>query len=152
MLGARGASQNTPGAWVYSASTAREAKLERMFAAGWTTELFEALWKPPALKYIPAILGDAVRVYLPGGLGGRGREEYVRAVEELLALVPELWLDVKEQAMSADGEFGFARWVMHATGANGPFELDGVDRARVRNRLVCENYVFFDTAQLRRSA
>src|SRR5262249_13676981 len=152
MLGARGASQNTPGAGGYSASIEREAKLESMFAAGWTTELFAEFWKAPDLKYIPSIVADDVVGYWPGGRVVRGRQEYVRALEELLALLPDLWLDVKEQAMSADGEFGFARWVMHATGANGPFELDGVDRARVRNRLVCENYVFFDTAQLRRSA
>jgi hypothetical protein len=44
-------------------------------------------------------------------------------------------------------EFGFTRWVMHATVANGSFELDGMDRARVRDGLVCENYVFFDSAQ-----
>jgi hypothetical protein len=46
--------------------------------------------------------------------------------------------------MSADGEFGFSRWVMHATGANGPFELVGMDRTRVRDGLVRENYIFFD--------
>jgi hypothetical protein len=36
---------------------------------------------------------------------------------------------------------------MHATGVNGPFELDGMDRTRVRDGLVCENYVFFDPIQ-----
>jgi hypothetical protein len=53
---------------------------------------------------------------------------------------------VAEHAMSADGEFGFSRWVMHGTGARGPFELVGMDRTRVRDGLVCENYVFFDLA------
>jgi hypothetical protein len=56
---------------------------------------------------------------------------------------------VTEHAMSADGEFGFSRWVMHATCANGPFELDGMDHTRVRDGLVCENSVFFDSAQFR---
>ena len=36
--------------------------------------------------------------------------------------------------MSADGEFGFSRWVMHATGANGPFKLDGMDRTQSPRR------------------
>jgi hypothetical protein len=36
---------------------------------------------------------------------------------------------------------------MHGTGARGPFELVGMDRTRVRDGLVCENYVFFDLAQ-----
>jgi hypothetical protein len=49
--------------------------------------------------------------------------------------------------MSANGGFGFSRWVMHATGANGPFQLDGMDRTRVRDGLVCENYAFFDPIQ-----
>jgi hypothetical protein len=49
--------------------------------------------------------------------------------------------------MSADGEFGFSRWVMRATGANGSFELVGMDRTRVRDGLVCENYVLFDSRQ-----
>jgi hypothetical protein len=77
----------------------------------------------------------------------RGRDAYMNALEELLSLLPDLSLDVKEHTMSADSQFGFTRWVMHATGASGPFELDGMDRTRVRDGLVCENYVFFDTAQ-----
>jgi hypothetical protein len=51
--------------------------------------------------------------------------------------------------MSADGQFGFSRWVMRATGANGQFALDRMDRARVRDGRVCENYIFFDSAQFR---
>ena len=35
----------------------------------------------------------------------------------------------------------------HATGANGPFEMNGMDRTRVRDGLVCENYVFFDSSE-----
>jgi hypothetical protein len=74
----------------------------------------------------------------------------MQALEELLALLPDLRLEVPEHTMSADGEFGFSRWVMHATGAKGPFELDGMDRTRVRDGLVCENYAFFDSAQFQR--
>ena len=36
---------------------------------------------------------------------------------------------------------------MHATGANGPFEMNGMDRTRVHDGLVCENYVFFDSSE-----
>jgi hypothetical protein len=49
--------------------------------------------------------------------------------------------------MSADGQFGFSQWVMVATRANGPFEMNGMDRTRVRDGLVCENYVFYDPAE-----
>jgi hypothetical protein len=74
----------------------------------------------------------------------RGAEQYLQALEELLTLVPDLRLEVPKHTMSADGEFGFSRWVMQGTGARGPFELVGMDRTRVRDGLVCENYVFFD--------
>ena len=125
----------------------RDARLEELFNGGWTTELFAEFWKAPDLKRIPSIITDDVVGYWPGGRIVRGRDAYMEALEELLALLPDIRLDVKEHTMSADGEFGFARWVMHATGANGPFELDGMDRTRVLDGLVCENYVFFDSAQ-----
>ena len=96
----------------------------------------------------PIITGDVVG-YWPGGRTVRSRAAYMRRLEELLGLLLDLRLDVREHTMSADGAFGFSRWVMHATGANGPFELDGMDRTRVRDGLVCENYVFFDSAQFR---
>jgi hypothetical protein len=35
---------------------------------------------------------------------------------------------------------------MHATGGHGPFELTGIDRVRVRDGLVAENVIVFDTA------
>jgi len=46
----------------------------------------------------------------------------MRALQDLVALLPDVRLEVPEHAMSADGQFGFAWWVMHATGPNGPFE------------------------------
>jgi ketosteroid isomerase-like protein len=129
------------------ATREREARLEELFAAGWTTELFAEFWKAPDLKWVPSIITDDVVGYWPGGRSVRGKADYTQALEDLLAQLPDLWLDVKEHAMSADGEFGFSRWVMHATGANGPFELVGMDRTRVRDGLVCENYVFFDSSE-----
>jgi ketosteroid isomerase-like protein len=131
------------------ATRERESRLEELFAAGWTTELFAEFWEAPDLKLIPPIITDDVVGYWPGGRTVRGKAEYMQALEELLALLPDLRLEVREHAMSPDGEFGFSRWVMHATGAGGPFELDGMDRTQVRDGLVCENYVFFDLAQFR---
>lgn len=69
---------------------------------------------------------------------------------DLLTSLPDLRLEIHEQAMS--GEFGFSRWTMHATGAAGPFAMTGMDRTRVRGGLVCENYIFFDTALFARLA
>jgi hypothetical protein len=93
------------------------------------------------------IITDDVIGYWPGGRTVRGKDAYVGALEDLFALLPDIRLEVKEHTMTPDGQFGFARWVMHATGANGPFELDGMDRTRVRDGLVCENYVFYDSAR-----
>jgi ketosteroid isomerase-like protein len=131
------------------ATRERQDRLEELFAAGWTTELFAEFWKAPDLEYVPSIITDDVVGYWPGGRTVRGKAEYMQALEELLTLLPDLRLEVAEHTMSSDGEFGFSRWVMHATGANGPFELDGMDRTRVRDGLVCENYVFFDSAQFK---
>jgi ketosteroid isomerase-like protein len=131
------------------ATPEREARLKELFAAGWTTELFAEFWAAPDLKYIPAIITDDVVGYWPGGRTARGKVEYMQALEDLLALLPDLRLEVPEHTMSADGEFGFSHWVMHATGVNGPFELDGMDRTRVRDGLVCENYAILDSAQFK---
>jgi hypothetical protein len=125
----------------------REARLEELFAAGWTTELFAEFWAALDLTYIPSIITDDVVGYWPGGRTVRGKAEYMQALEDLLTLLPDLRLEVPEHTMSANGEFGFSRWVMHATGAHGPLEMNGMDRTRVRDRLVCENYVFFDSAE-----
>src|SRR5262249_25957228 len=146
MIGARRATGEAPAVWVSPASPGAG---EREMA--WTTRLSAEFWNAPDLRYIASIVTDDVVGYWPGGRVVRGREEYVEALEEFLALLPDLRLDVKEHTMRADGEFGFTRWVMRAAGADGDFELDGMERARVRDGLVCENYVFFDTAQLRRS-
>jgi hypothetical protein len=125
----------------------RETRLAELTAAGWTTDLFAEFWQAPDLKWIPSIITYDVVGYWPGGRTVRGKTAYMRALEQLLALVPNLRLEVPEHTMSADGEFGFSRWVMHGTGSNGPFELVGMDRTRVRDGLVCENYVFFDLGQ-----
>jgi ketosteroid isomerase-like protein len=129
------------------ATPEREARLKELFAAGWTTDLFAEFWAAPDLTYIPSIITEDAVGYWPGGRTVRGAKEYVQALEELLTLLPDLYLEVHEHTMSADGEFGFSRWVMHATGANGPFELVGMDRTRVRDGRVCENYAIFDSRQ-----
>jgi hypothetical protein len=72
----------------------------------------------------------------PGERTVRGAEQYMQALGELLALLADLRLEVPEHTMSPDGKFGFSRWVIHATGAKGPFELVGMDSTRVRDGRV----------------
>ena len=78
----------------------------------------------------------------------RGRDEYVGALQELLARVPDLTLQVLESA--DNGEYLFLRWVAHATGAAGRIEHTGVDRIKVIDGKVVENRIFFDRAEFER--
>src|SRR5215217_2567092 len=126
----------------------RKAHLDNLFAPRiWTPDLFADFWSAPDLDYIASIITDDVVGYWPGGQVARGAEEYVKVLEDLLSLLPDLRLEVPERAMTEDGKYGFARWIMRATGKNGRFQMVGADRTRIRDGLVCENYVFFDSAE-----
>lgn len=127
-------------------STDHEAQLEALFAPRvWTPELFAEFWAAPSLRHVRTIITDDVIGVWPGGQVVSGAEAYVKALENLLTIVPDLRLEVPESAMN--GRFGFSRWVMHGTGTKGPFTMDGMDRTQVRDGLVCGNYVFFDSAR-----
>lgn len=126
--------------------TARKEHLDDLFATHtWTTALFADFWAEPDLSYVPRIITDDVIGIWPGGQVVRGRADYLAALTGLLTALPDLRLEVQEEAMN--GEFGFSRWVMHATGKHGPFEMTGMDRTRIRDGLVCENYIFFDNTE-----
>jgi SnoaL-like domain len=85
----------------------------------------------------------AVWPRIPGR--ARGPAEYVRRIVDLLALVPDLRLELGEHA--ADGEFVFIRWVARGTGPDGRhFEGIGVDRFRLRDGLVAESLIMSDLA------
>ena len=130
---------------VSTLAAARRAELDELFAARkWTTQLFADFWAAPDVDYVPLIITDDVVGIWPGEQVVQGAEAYVQVLRDLLGQLPDLRLEVHEHAMS--GEFGFSRWTMHATGAKGPFQMVGMDRTRVRDGLVCENYIFFDTA------
>jgi hypothetical protein len=110
----------------------------------WTTQLFADFWKEPDVDYVPSIITDDVVGIWPGEQTVVGAGAYLEVLRDLPTSLPDLRLKVDEHAMS--GDFGFSRWRMHATGAAGPFTVVGMDRTRVRDALVCENYIFFDTA------
>jgi hypothetical protein len=60
----------------------------------------------------------------------------------LLEVCPDFSLEVPEVATS--GDLNFVRWIAHGTGPSGAFQFYGCDRARLREGVVCENYVFCD--------
>jgi hypothetical protein len=114
-----------------------------------TAETFQEFWAKPDLSVPSDNLDEDVIGYWPGtDEPVRGRDEYVGALRELLARVPDLTLQVIESA--DNGEYLFIRWVAHATGENGPIEHSGVDRIRIVDGKVVENRIFFDRAEFER--
>jgi hypothetical protein len=114
-----------------------------------TAETFQEFWAKPDLSTPTDNLHDDVIGYWPGtDEPVRGRDEYIGALQELLARVPDLTLQVVESA--DNGEYLFIRWIAHATGANGPIEHSGVDRIKVVDGKVVENRIFFDRADFER--
>jgi len=126
--------------------TEQTAAIER---EGFTVDTFARFWAKPDLSTPSDDLREDVIGYWPGSDEPvRGREEYVGALGELLARVPDLTLEVVESA--DNGEYLFIRWVAHATGAGGPVEHTGIDRVKVVDGQVVENRIFFDRAAFER--
>jgi len=113
----------------------------------WSVEAFERFWSVPGrdIEIVPAVLTEDVVGHWAGlDQPVRGREEYMRCIRALHVALPDVCLTVPEHAIN--GEFTFIRWIMHATGAKGPFEIGGIDRIRTRDGQLSENVVVFDTA------
>jgi ketosteroid isomerase-like protein len=116
--------------------------------AGWSVEAFAKFWANPDPALVAPLVTEDVVGYWPGaGEPVRGRDDYTRAIEEILMLLPGMRLEVAEYAVN--GDVTFVRWIMHAAGADGPFTISGIDRVKLRDGLVCENIIRFDTAHLR---
>lgn len=117
----------------------------------WSVESFEAFWSNPDPTLVRGALTDDVVGHWAGREEPvRGPEDYTRCIAALVDALPDLRLSVAEHAQS--GEFVFVRWIMHATGSRGPFELSGIDRVRIRGGQVAENVIVFDTAAFESSS
>lgn len=112
----------------------------------WSVRSFAAFWNEPRTELVPAVLAPDVIGRWPGEQEPvRGPGPYTARLARLLELLPDVRLEVAESA--TDGEFTFVRWIMRATGLRGAFEMTGIDRVRVREGLVVENLIVYDTAQ-----
>lgn len=114
---------------------------------GWSVGSWRDFWRRPsaevALRRVPRIVTPDVVAIWPRSPGAvRGPEGYAGRVVDLLTLVPDLRLDLAEQA--ADGDVVFIRWMARGTGPDGPFEGIGTDRIRLRDGLVAENLIMSD--------
>jgi hypothetical protein len=117
---------------------------------GWSLEVFQAFWKKPDLSWVPTTVHPDVVGYWPWSpTPVRGLKEYTQGVATVLYIVPDNTMDVVEHA--TNGDLNFIRWVAHGTGAKGPFEVTGVDRIRVKDGLLYENRIYFDSAHFRNS-
>ena len=114
-----------------------------------TAEAFAAFWAnpdPAAVspdQFVPDVVG-----YWPDG-EVHGVEAYTRRLKDLLALLPDLRLEVGDHA--DNGEHIFVRWILRATGRHGAFEMGGVDRIQVAaDGRIAENRIYFDTKRFER--
>ena len=116
---------------------------------GWTVGAFRRFWANPDPALVPAALTDDVVGHWPGrDEPVRGKAEYTQCIAALIEALPGMRLEVAGHAH--DKDITFINWVMHATGKLGPFRLTGIDRVRVRDGLVAENLIVFDTAAFER--
>lgn len=114
----------------------------------WSVEGFRRFWAKPDPALVPAVLTDDVVGYWPGRAEPeKGVREYTEAIAQLLRLLPDLRLEIAEHA--TNGNVVFVRWIMHATGKHGPMEMTGIDRIRLRDGLVAENLIRFDSEEFR---
>ncbi len=119
-------------------------------AAEWSPEThFAAFWSNPNPGGAKSRLAQDVVGRWPGGIVVEGVEAYNRQLRAVIALMPDVRLEVMEHARN--GDLAFIRWVSHGTGVEGPFSMEGVDRLRIRDGQIMENVVFLDTATFRRA-
>jgi hypothetical protein len=111
----------------------------------WSVDMFAQFWAKPDPALVPAVLTADVVGHWPGrDEPVHGREEYTRCITAIVEALPGMHMEVAEHAR--DGDHVFVRWILHATGKRGPFEMTGVDRIKVRGGQVAENVIVFDTA------
>jgi hypothetical protein len=112
----------------------------------WSVQHFAAFWANPDPQLVRYAVTEDVTGYWPwSDTPVHGVDEYTQRIAEVLALALDLRLEVAEHAVN--GEFVFIRWIAHGSGKQGPIELSGIDRIRLREGRVAENIIRFDTAR-----
>jgi hypothetical protein len=112
-------------------------------------EFFAAFWAAPTMSHSMDILADDIVGYWPGDSQPvRGFEAYTQKIVDLLAVAPDLKLELVDSATAAGPAEGeelfFLHYVGRATGPNGPIEIRGLDRVRTRDGVVVENVIRYD--------
>ncbi len=112
-------------------------------------EFFAAFWAAPSMSHSMDILADDIIGYWPGDSEPvHGFEAYTQKIADLLAVAPDLKLELVDSATAAGPTEGeelfFLHYIGHATGPNGPIEIRGLDRVRTRDGVVVENVIRYD--------
>jgi SnoaL-like domain len=114
-----------------------------------SAELWAAFWAAPDMSHGMDILADDIVGYWPGDAKPvRGIQAYSQKIADLLAVAPDLKVELVDSATAAgaiDGEeLFFLHYVGRATGPNGPIEIRGLDRVRTRDGVVVENVIRYE--------
>ncbi|WIM86148.1 nuclear transport factor 2 family protein [Candidatus Mycobacterium wuenschmannii] len=117
--------------------------------ARFSAEVFAAFWAAPSMSHGMEILAEDIVGYWPGDIEPvRGYAAYTQKIADILAVAPDLKLQLVDSATApgpADGEeLFFLHYVGHATGPNGPIEIRGLDRVRTRDGVVVENVIRYE--------
>lgn len=113
--------------------------------AEFSVDHWAAFWAKPDLSRAGEVLASDIVGHWPGDPEPvRGKGPYIERMAQVLELIPDLHLEVIEHAQN--GDVTFIQWLARGTGADGSFELEGIDRIRAENGLVTDNLVRFDSA------
>jgi SnoaL-like domain len=118
-------------------------------APKFSAQVWAAFWAAPDLSRGMNILAEDIVGYWPGNPEPvRGIEAYTAKIAELLTAAPDLRLELVDSATvpgAADGEqLVFLHYVGRGTGADGPFQIRGLDRVRTCNGMVVENVIRYE--------
>ena len=114
-----------------------------------SVEFFAAFWAAPSMSHSMDILADDIVGYWPGDSEPvRGFEAYTQKIADILAVAPDLRLELVDSATAAGAvegeELFFLHYIGHGTGPDGPIEIRGLDRVRTRDGIVVENVIRYD--------
>ncbi|WP_405012709.1 nuclear transport factor 2 family protein [Kitasatospora sp. NBC_01539] len=116
------------------------------FVARWA-----AFWAAPDPAAIDGLSAPDIVMHWPGRAEPiRGIEQWRAQAAGALDQLPDLRLAVVAHAR--DGATSFVAWRATATVGGAPLQWEGVDRMTLRDGLVAESTVVFDTAVLRPAA
>ena len=110
-----------------------------------TVEHWAEFWADPLnAQDGQSLLAQDIVGYWPGESEPvRGLQNYYAKITKLLAAIPDLRLAVVDSATT--GDLIFIHYVARGTGPSGPFEVHGIDRLVLRDGIVVENLIRYDT-------